>query len=69
MLSRPPGVDQGKDNNQGMSVIPPGCFINMAQMKEKLSETQKWSIMAIVHDYPIAEHPSWDKTIWKAKTH
>ena len=34
-----------------------------------LNETQKRSIMALVHDHPTAGHPGRDETIRKAKAH
>ena len=69
-LSRPPGVDQGKNDNQGVSVIPPERFIGATRMEDtNLNETQKRSIMTLVHDHPTAGHPGRDETIRKAKAH
>ena len=69
-LSRPPGVDQGKDDNQGVAVIPSEKFIAMAQLEEPPpTDAQKRLIMTLVHDHPTAGHPGRDETIRKAKNH
>src|ERR1700691_1495645 len=68
-LSRPPNADRGKDDNQGISVIPPERFANAAQLEDELTEIQKRANMVLVHDHPTAGHPGRDETIRKAKTH
>ena len=69
-LSRPPGVNQGKDDNQGIAVIPSEKFIAATQLEgTPLTEAQKKLIMTLVHDHPTAGHPGQDETICKAKDH
>jgi hypothetical protein len=68
-LSRPPGVDQGTEDNQNVVVIPSDKFaINKANV-QRLSELDKRLLMALIHDHPTAGHPGRDETIHKAKQH
>jgi hypothetical protein len=66
-LSCPPGVDQGKEDNQGIAVIPPDKFINATSGSPTINEERKRLIMADAHDHPTAGHPGRDETIRRAK--
>jgi hypothetical protein len=66
-LSRPPGVNQGKEDNQGVAVIPADKFINATSKSPTISEERKHLIMADAHDHPTAGHPGRDETIRRAK--
>jgi len=73
-LLRPPGVDQGKEDNYNITVIPPNKFrketITTANVEPNPTKKEKkQSIMAQVHNYLSAGHPGCDKTIRKAKQH
>ena len=67
-LSRPPGIDQGKDDNHGVMVLPPKKFVNIVA-KIGLDEQAKRSIMTLAHDHHTAGHPGRDETIQKARQH
>ena len=54
-LSQPFGVDQGKDDNEEMVLLPLACFAQV-QFPEDL-ETQ-CEILQLYHDYPLVGHPS-----------
>ena len=46
MLSQPPGVNQGKQDNESVVLLPPSLFITAAQiqddmLKAKVKETQE----------------------------
>jgi hypothetical protein len=69
-LSRQPGVDQGKGDNQGIVVIPAEIFRTATtQATDKvlvppLNEVKR-GIMNLVHDHPSVGHPGHDKTLRK----
>src|SRR6266849_2887506 len=65
-LSRPPGVDQGKEDNQGVTMIAPERFKVAATLTQP-TEERKRLIMALVHDHPSAGHPGRDETIRQTK--
>src|SRR6266566_155597 len=67
-LSRPPGIDQGKDDNHGITVLPPQKFVSTAARVEPDEQTKR-SIMTLVHDHHTAGHPGRDETIRKARQH
>src|SRR6266550_4311458 len=67
-LSRPPGVDQGKEDNQGVTILTPKRFINATSTKTLPLETKR-ALMQRVHDHPTAGHPGRDETIRKAREH
>src|SRR6266576_4109794 len=67
-LSRPPGINQGKDDNQGITIIPAEKF-RSAAARINLDEQAKCSIMALAHDHHTAGHPRRDETIRKARQH
>jgi hypothetical protein len=66
MLSRPPGSDHGKDDNQDVTLLPPKIFVN--QIKT-LSEDDKRKILQQYHDAPTTGHPGRDNTIQIIKRH
>ena len=46
MLSRPPGADQGKQDNENIILLPPSLFVTTAKvqddmLKTKVKEVQK----------------------------
>ena len=67
-LSRPPGVDQGKNDNQQQIVIPPEKYkVATTTPKQLMTTEMKRAIMRLVHDHPAAGHPGRDETIRKAQ--
>jgi len=65
-LSRPPGVDQGENDNQRIIMIPPShvqTTITVAKPTNKFLQ----SIMTLTHDHVTAGHPGQDETIRKMK--
>ncbi len=68
ILSRPLNVDQGKDDNQSITVLPPRTFINQSTMVEP-SEMRKRDLMMLVHNHPTAGHPGCDETLCQAQSH
>src|SRR5260221_5994667 len=73
-LSRPPGADRGKDDNQDVTILAPDKFrIAMTSPKGKtlmpaLNEVKR-GIMRLVHDHPTAGHPGRDETLRKTQEH
>ncbi len=61
-LSRPPGIDQGKDNNQGITILPTEKF-KSATARIDLDKQAKCSIMTLAHDHHTAGHPGRDEMI------
>jgi hypothetical protein len=69
-LSQPPEANQGQDDNQGVTIIPPHRIrATKTATKDALTQENKRSIMTMVHDHPTAGHPGRDETIHKAKQH
>jgi hypothetical protein len=69
-LSRPPRADQGEDDNQQVTMLPPSKFIQATTTEEPTpTEEQKRTIMTLVHDHRTAGHPGRDETIRKARQH
>ena len=70
-LSRPPLADQGKTDNQSVTVIPPEkCRTNI--LKDNKIQVPpilevKHGIMNLYHDHPLARHPGRDETIRKVQ--
>jgi hypothetical protein len=69
-LSQPPGADQGKDDNQDVTILPPEKFkINAMnhQAKGKIRvpplEEVNQGILNLVHNHPTVGHLGWDKTL------
>jgi hypothetical protein len=56
-LSRPLGVDQGKEDNQGVAVIPANKFINTIREETPIDEEWKRLVMISAHDHPTAGPP------------
>ena len=68
-LSRPPGVNQGKNDNQQQIVIPPEKYkVTTITPEQPMTTEMKRAIMHLVHDHPAAGHPGRDETIRKART-
>jgi Integrase zinc binding domain len=68
VLSRPPRADQGNDDNQEITILPPDKFINTTTTrKTDPTEERKHSIMTLVHNHRTAGHLGRDETIRKAK--
>jgi len=65
-LSRPPGVDQGENDNQKITMIPPSRIRTVITLNEPTQEFLR-SIMAHTHDHMTAGHPGRDETIRKTK--
>ena len=61
-LSRPPGINQGKDDNHRVTVLLPEKFVSAAA-KIGLDEQVKQSIMTLAHDHHMAGHLGRDETI------
>jgi len=69
-LSQPSGADQGKDNNQNITVIPLEKFTSIAAtVTPEIAEETNRSLMTLTHDHHTAGHPGRDKTIHKTKQH
>jgi hypothetical protein len=64
-LSQPANVDQGKEDNQGITVLPPSAFISTMQAAD--DNYTKRNIMVWAHDHPTAGHPGRDETIRRTK--
>jgi hypothetical protein len=62
-LSRPSGVDQGKEDNKDVALIPPERFTNIAHLNAEYDENIKRNLMVLYHNHPTAGHPGRDKTI------
>jgi hypothetical protein len=68
VLSQLPRADQGNDDNQEITILPPDKFLNATTTgKTNPTEERKRSIMTLVHDHRMAGHPGRDETIRKAK--
>src|SRR6266852_1034030 len=65
-LSRPPGVDQGKEDNQDVTMIAPERF-KVAATITHLTEERKRLIMTLVHNQTTTRNPSRDETIRQTK--
>jgi hypothetical protein len=66
-LSRPPGVDKGDHNNQGITLIPlTCCHATMPKYALPIpaeNKDLKRSLMLLYHNHPTAGHPGQDKTL------
>src|SRR6266567_694451 len=73
-LSRPPGADRGKEDNQDVVILPEAKFTVATVAPEgktlvpALNEVKR-GIMALVHDHPTAGHPGRDETLRKTQEH
>src|SRR6266705_3201041 len=73
-LSRPPGADRGKEDNQDVIILPEAKFtaataaLDGKTLVPALNEVKR-GIMALVHDHPTAGHPGRDETLRKAQEH
>jgi hypothetical protein len=69
-LSRPTDTDQGKKDNQNVTIIPPERYkVINAITSSPVTNKQKRSLMTLVHDHPTAGHPGRDETLCKARQH
>src|SRR5258708_7090847 len=68
ILSRPLNVDQGREDNQGITILPPTTFVNQATLSQP-TEMSKRDLMTLVHDHPMAGHPGRDETLRQAQKH
>ena len=68
ILSRPLNVDQGKEDNQGITILPPTTFINQITLLQP-TEMRKRDLMTLVHNHPTAGHPGRDETLRQAQKH
>src|SRR6266566_8730855 len=55
-LSRPPSINQGRDDNQGVTVLPIEKFKSATARVDPDKQT-KCAIMTLTHDHHTAEHP------------
>ena len=62
ILSQPLNINQGKEDNQGITVLPLATFINQITLTEPM-EMRKRDLMTLVHDHPMAGHPGRDETL------
>ena len=58
-LSRPFGVNQGKDDNEDMILLPAARFARL-QFPEELE--QRCEILRLYHDHPLTGHPGISNT-------
>ena len=65
--SRPPGVNQGKNDNQQQIVIASEKFKIATINSKPMTTEMKRAIMLLVYDHSAAGHPGCDETIWKAQ--
>jgi hypothetical protein len=65
-LSRPSDADQGGNNNQNITLIPPTHCRTVSTI-EQPSNQLLWTIMALIHSHPTTSHPEHNKTIRKAR--
>jgi hypothetical protein len=61
MLSQPPGADQGKSDNQGITVLPPEKFkiqtiAGEGKIRVPPLDKVKRGILNLVHNHPTAGH-------------
>ena len=73
-LSQLPGVDQGKEDNQQVTVLPAQKFkITLATQEVKILvlpiDIVKRGIMNLMHNHPSAGHPGRDETLCKTQEH
>ena len=73
-LSRPPGADRGKEDNQDITILVPNKFKIATTTPERktlvppLNEVKR-GIMRLIHDHPTAGHPGRDETLRKTQEH
>ena len=71
-LSQLPGVDQGKEDNQQVTVLPEQKFkVATTTSESKVNvpsiDIVKQGIMNLIHDHPSAGHPGRDETLHKTQ--
>jgi hypothetical protein len=65
-LSRPAQADQGKNDNQGIVIIPES-HCSTATTNTEYTEEDKHQLMAWTHNHGTARHLGHNETIWKAR--
>ena len=69
-LSQPPEANQGKDDNQGITIIPPE-HCRTVSIKDKIQVPPilevKRGLMNLYHNHPLAGHPGRDETLRKVQ--
>jgi hypothetical protein len=63
VLSHPTDTNQGRDNNQNITILPENKFINLATMDEAPSTKEQQTLMIWAYDHPMAGHPGCDETL------
>ena len=66
-LSRPPGADQGKGDNQSITILPLMKFIDVAIIEDDISEEDKRHYMILTHKHPFTGHLGRDETIHQTR--
>ena len=70
-LSRPPLADQGRMDNQNITMIPPEKCCNLSLENNIIQVPPilevKQGIMNLYHNHPLAGHPGCDETIQKVQ--
>jgi hypothetical protein len=72
VLSQPPGADQGKTDNQGITVLLPEKFkmqtiAGEGKIKVPPLDKVKRGILNLVHNHLTAGHPGQDETLQKVQ--
>jgi hypothetical protein len=65
-------VDQGKEYNQGITMLPPENFkiqtiAGVGKIQVPPLEEVKRGILNLVHNHPMAGHPGQDEMLWKVQ--
>ena len=59
-LSQPFGENQGKDDNEGLVLLPPARF---AQVEFPTELEDRRNVLQLYHNHPLAGHPGIANTI------
>ena len=69
-LSRPADVDQGQEDNKGITVLPQQIYVLHTPtgqlMVPKIKELKR-AIVSKAHNAPTAGHPGRDETLWRVQ--
>ena len=68
MLSRPPNVNKGEDDNTDVTLIPPEAFIRTLD-PSRPTEEEKREILQLYHDSPAGGHLGRDQTYEEVARH
>ena len=66
-LSWPPRADQGKDDNQDITILLPIKFIDTAIIEDDIPEEDKQHFMVLTYNHTFAGHPGRDETICQTR--